>query len=228
MRRIIAGALAVLMSVSGCASYTPTSAPLAKGAGAMPACSTEGPLTMGADPFVKPERQKETFGGNVGAAGVLPIQVFFQYNGEKRVFLRPSEMVLVLPDGSQLSPASSSAAAARMESVGGVVVAAIGFGLVGALVASSVEEKARAARHEDYRRKELRETSLGKGDSVSGFVYFIPPATVGPFNTATLKTQSFDMEDASCTNLEVTLKDLKYDPPKPAALEDFKTGYGHN
>jgi hypothetical protein len=134
---------------------------------------------------------------------------------------------LILPDGSRMSPAGASAAAAKMESNAGVVAAAVGFGLVGMLVASSAEDKARAARLEDYRRKELQEARLAKGETAHGFLYFIPPpATIG-FSWVLLQVRVTDMDNATSSNLELAIKDLKYTPPTPPANADAKNGLSH-
>lgn len=59
----------------GCASYKASSAPVLKVAD-MPAWRVEGPLALGAEPYVELDRQA-MFGGNAMKAGILPIQVLF-------------------------------------------------------------------------------------------------------------------------------------------------------
>lgn len=117
---------------------------------------------------------------------MVPIQVFVQNQGERRIIVRPSDMVLALTDSNQMNTAGAHAAAAKLESSGGVIAASIAFGIVGAMVAGSAAEKARAARLEDYRRKEMQDANLRKDESTHGFVYFIPPTGTSAFTEATL------------------------------------------
>jgi hypothetical protein len=212
MRRACALWLSVLVAVSGCASYTPSSMTVPK-AGAMPAWRTEGPLSAGADAYVQKDRQKAVFDGELTAEGVLPIQVFVRNEGSRQLLVRPSTMTLALPDGSQLGPVGASAVAAKMESSGGVIGWTIGFGLIGFLAASSAEDKARAGRRADYRSKELQDLTLAKDDSAHGFVYFIPPPGISPFSEAVLMLRFVDAEDLTSTVIRLPLSGLEFKPP---------------
>ena len=150
MKRAVILLLSLAVLSLGCASYTSTSAPIPK-AGSMPASQTEGYLEVGADPYTQLDRQRTVFGKDLNAAGILPIQVFVLNKGKDRLLIRPSDMGLAFPDGTQISPAGASATSAKMESIAGVIGAGIAFGIIGVLVASNAEDKARAARLEDYR-----------------------------------------------------------------------------
>jgi hypothetical protein len=209
MRCILALCFLLLVVCTGCASYTPSSAPVPK-AETMLAWRAEGPVAIGADPYVQSERQKATFDGDLSKAGVLPIQVSLYNRGDRQVLIRPSDMVLKLPEGGEVSQAGAATAAARLESNGGVIASSIAFGLVGFLVSSSAADKARAARVEDYRRKELQEVRLRKDETAHGFVYFIPAPETKPFTEATLKVRFVDVEEATSFVVPLPLSGLEF------------------
>jgi hypothetical protein len=185
----------------------------------MPISKTAGGVSVGADPYVQPDRQKAVFDGDLSEAGVLPIQIWLENQGERRVLVRRSDLMLVLPDGQQLSAAGASIAASRMESIGGVVGATVAFGIVGYLAASSAEEKARISRQVDFRNKELREGALGKGESIHGFVFFIPLAGTAAFNQATLMLKVVDIEEGKSAPVSVPLVNLNFKGTQESAQE---------
>ena len=177
--------LALAVVLSGCASYRPTAAPIPQ-AGAMPHRQEVANAVVSADPYTQPERVKATFGGDLMASGVLPIQVNVENLGAKGLMVRPSDAVLELSDGRQIAPAGAFAAAAKMERSGKVIAATVAFGLLGYLAASGAEDKARAARLEDFRRKEFPEKRLEKGESAHGFLYFLTPPETSNLSSAKL------------------------------------------
>ena len=120
----------------------------------------------------------------------------------------------MLPDGSQFCSAGASAASAKMESIGGVVASGIAFGLIGVLVASNAEDKARVARQEDYRRKELQETRLAKGQTAYGFLYFVPPPGTKGFSEADLVFRCVDTEDLSCSTVKLFVNKIGFSSVK--------------
>lgn len=200
--------LLILVVCATCASYTPSSAPIPR-AETMTATRTEGFATAGADPCLDPARQKAVFDADMGKAGIVPIQLFVSNQGDRPLLIRPSDIVLEFPNGSGISPAGASAAAAQLESIGGIVASSIAFGIVGYLVSSSAEDKARAARLEDYKRKELQEATLRKDESKYGFVYFLPPPQTNPSLEATLKVRFVNVEDATSFVIPLPLQGLK-------------------
>lgn len=121
MRRSLALLLSSLIPLTGCASYTPSSAPIPKGAD-MLAWHSEGGLGVGADPYVDLEEQEAVFDVNLMAGGVLAINLLVQNDSDRQLLVRRTDILLVLPDGTQLRPAGASQAASKMESgVGGVI-----------------------------------------------------------------------------------------------------------
>lgn len=201
--------LSVLLAVSGCASYTPSSIPVPK-TGAVPSWQIEGSIGVGADPYVQVDRQKAVFDGDLASQGVLPIQVLVRNEGSRRYLLRGATMMLTLPDGSQLSPVGATAVAAKMEGGGGVIGWTIAFGLIGFLAASSAEDQARAARLADYRSKEFQDVTLGKDESAHGFVYFIPPPGTTPFTEAVLNVRIVDTEEFKSFVVRLPLHELGF------------------
>jgi hypothetical protein len=196
--------LAMTVALSACASYNPSSAPIPL-AGSMPHRAEVVDAVVGADPYTQPERVKTIFDGDLNAAGVLPIQVFVENKGQKRLLVRPSDMILELPDGRLNQPASASAAAAKMESSGKVAAATIGFGLLGYLASTSAEDEARAARLEDFKRKEFKEAKLGNGESAYGFLYFLPPSGTQDLSSAKLAVRLVDIETGESSVVKVPL-----------------------
>ena len=220
--RGLALVVALSLTLEGCASYSPTSAPVPR-AVTMPVSRTEGNLLIGVDPHVQSDRQKVVFDGNLSEAGILPIQIGLENQGGRRLLIRRTDMMLVLPSGQRLSPAGASAAASRMESIGGVVGAAIAFGISGYLAASSAEEKARTARLVDFRNKELREDAIGKGESTHGFVFFIPLAETPAFTEATLILRVVDVEEGTGTLVSLPLTGLDFKGTQEPAQQQKNT-----
>jgi hypothetical protein len=191
----------------GCASYKASSAPVPKAAD-MPAWRAEGPLGVGADPYVELDRQKEMFGGNAKKAGILPIQVIVQNKGDRQLLVRESDMSLVLANKVELSPSGATGAAARLESSNDIIAASACCGLIGFAVASSSADKRREARLEDFKRKEFKKVTLRRGEIGYGFVYYIPPEGTEPFSTAILKVRFVDVEEATSTVVSLPLSGL--------------------
>lgn len=218
MRRLLVLLLSSLIPITGCASYSATSAPIPKGADMLVWQSQDG-VAVGADPYVAVEEQEAVFDVNLMAEGVMAVQVLVQNDTDRRILVRRSDMVLLLPDGTQLSPAGATQTASRLESSGGVIGATVAFGLIGFLVASSAEDKAREARQSDYRSKEFNDATLGKGESAHGFVYFIPPPGIPAFNEATLKVRCVDTDEGTSTAILLALSGLGFEEV-PARTEE--------
>lgn len=209
MRRALSVTLAALLAVGGCASYTPTSAPVPDPA-AMAARGEAGDMSVAADPWVDRERQKAVFDADFHDKRVLAIHVHVKNAAARRLLVRKSDMTLLLPGGRQLAPASASAVAAKLESSGEVIGWTVAFGIIGFLAASSADDKARAARLQDYRQKELQDATLGQGAAAHGFVYFIPPRGTAPFEQGTLAVRVVDLEDLKSAVVELPLARLGY------------------
>ena len=227
MRRVLSLALAILLATGGCASYTPSSAPVPDPA-AMAARGSAGDVSVAADPWLDPERQKAVFDADFHDRRVLAIHVHASNAGPRRLLVRKSDMVLRLPGGRQLGPASASAVAAKLESSGQVIGWTLAFGLIGFLAASNADDKARAARLQDYRQKEFQDATLGQGAAAQGFVYFIPPRGTAPFEQATLAVRVVDLEDLKSTVVNLPLARLGYrgwtDDDAPPAREQPRRG----
>ncbi len=199
MRHTVALSLSITVCLAGCASYTQRAAPVPQ-AGAMPAWQVGDVVAVGADPYMQNDRQRAVFDENLNDVGVLPIQILVQNRSERRLRVNPSSITLTLPDGGESSPVTSSAAASRFAPHYGKGAdhAAAAFGLIGAVVAlsaASAAEKGSTARYADYASKELKETILGKDESVHGFVFFIRPPGTKTFVDTTLKVLVLDADD---------------------------------
>lgn len=196
--------LSIVVPLTGCASYAPTSAPIPKGSD-MAVWATEGDLEVGVDPYVQKDRQKAVFDADLSGEGVLPIQIYVKNRGDRALLVRRSDMALVFPDGGEIRPAGATAVSAKMESIGGVVGATLAFGLIGFLVSSSAKDKAQAARLADYQSKEFQDSTLLKDDAAHGFVYFIPPPGTQTFNEATLRLRVVDTKEATSVVVSLPL-----------------------
>src|SRR5262252_10000256 len=201
---MVALGLTALLLLGGCASYTPMHVELPKPE-TMPHWVQEGTVAVGADPYIQKERQQAAFDGDMGDAGIMPVQIFVLNDSQRRLFVRSSDMILLLPDGRQVPSAGATAVAARFDQgVGDVIGWGIGFGVIGMLAASAHKDSVRTARLNDYRGKELSEAFLDPGKSAHGFVFFMPPG--GPLTSdGVLVVQFVDAEDASRQAVRVPL-----------------------
>jgi hypothetical protein len=177
----------------------------------MPAWRSQGPVAIGADPYVDLERQKAIFGGNLNKAEVFAIQLFVINQGDNELMVRASEITLILPGEIEITQAGATAAAERMEAKGEVVAATICCGIPGFLVAADAADKRRHARSEDFRQKEFRQVSLEPGDSSHGFLYFIPPEYIEPFSSAVLKVMFWDIVEGKSFDVSVTLSGIVFE-----------------
>ncbi len=205
-RSMVALALALLLLLQGCASYTPKDAAVPKPA-VMPAWVRDGVVAVGADPYLQRERQKAVFDGDMSEEGILPVQVFLLNEGPRRLLVRGSDMTLVFPDGRQVASAGATAVATRFDQgMGEVIGWGIGFGIIGVLAASANKETVRTARLSDYRSKELAEVFLDPGQSAHGFVFFIPPIGTTGMADGVLLVHFVDAHDASRQAVRVPLR----------------------
>jgi hypothetical protein len=85
------------------------------------------------------------------------------------------------------------------------VAATVGFGLLGYLAASGAEDKARAARQEDFRKKEFPEKRLEKGEPAHGFLYFLTPPGTTNLSSAALVMRLVDVEGGTSSVVKVPL-----------------------
>lgn len=191
VRQVYCFGLLVLVVLGGCASYTPHSVQVPR-IEAMSALGIENEITVGADPYVQPDRQDAVFDGDLRKAGILPIQILLQNNGDRRLLVRRSNITLVLPDGRQISPVGATAVAVKVPPKGGGW--GYGLGFYGLVAESMAADKARQGRVADYRNKELQDVTLVKGESAHGFIYFVPPQETPTFTKATLMVPVVDVE----------------------------------
>jgi hypothetical protein len=200
MRRYLALASSFVL-VSGCStlSYSGRPVPVPK-IETMPVWRTEGPVTVGIDTYIQPERQKEVFDDDLEKAGVLPIYLLIKNHGERAVSLRRrseiplEDIALELPDGSQISspipsetvlrmlgrlpPSGGSGQLSGLETREMLYVATHLFPLIPFAIAGGVAaNKATEARITDYLNKEFQNIKLNKDESTHGFVYLTIPVT---------------------------------------------------
>lgn len=200
----------ILLTASGCASYTPSAAPQPRHDTL--AWHEAGGLSAAAVPYVDKEAQKANFDADLDAADVLAILVVARNGGGDKVLVRPADMTLRMPDGSSIGTSSAAIVANKVGESGSVVAAAVAFGLIGVLVAGSAEDKAKATRTADYAGKALNDSELGPQASAQGFVYFLPPKSTPAFDTATLVVSFVDIAQATRRSVEIPLAGLSFEP----------------
>ncbi|MDH3596540.1 MAG: hypothetical protein OEU09_06955 [Rhodospirillales bacterium] len=201
--------VSLVLLASGCASYTPSSAPVPDASAIQLKQANRG-VEAGADVYVEEERQKAIFDANLDEAGVIAIQVLAKNKTKRRMLVRPTDMVLTLQNGRAISTAGVNSVVNKVGEDGSVVGAALAFGIIGMLAASSAEEEARTARTEDYKHKAFKEVTLAPGQSGHGFVFFIPPPGTPDFNHATLRVRFVDSDTAKSRSVQLALRDLGF------------------
>jgi hypothetical protein len=198
----------VLILAAGCASYDARLAPIAT-LPAMPTQRSEGAVSAGADPYWQRDRQTMVFDADLASEATLPVQVIVVNHGERTLLVRPSDITLTLPDGTQLNPSSPGSVAAKLAKTSMNFWPTFFFGLAGAFAAGSADEEATSDRQADYRSKELPESRLGRDASAQGFVYFISPAGASPFTQAILSVRFVDTEEGTSFVVQLPLSGIQ-------------------
>jgi hypothetical protein len=199
----------------------------------MPVWRTEGPVTIGVDPYVQTDRQREVFDDDLEKAGVLPIYLLVKNSGEHPLSLRRSDITLELPDGYQISPGhqmyqTQSEAIVRMlgrkwpapalptvpdvssgppQGISEVaVLIPLAPILIPAIVAQQkAQQKENDARIADYLDKEFKDVVLNKDASAHGFVYYLFFFTRGIPTKGKLVLRFVDETDGTSFVVQVPL-----------------------
>jgi len=209
MKPSIVIAVVVLLATSACASYESTSPP-APVVSQMQISQVEEEVRVEADPYSDSVEQETYFDADFNAAGVVAIQVRISNNSTKSYLVRSHDMALEVTEDIVFNPVSSNSVVHTVGEEGSVVGAAIAFGLIGLIAASSAEEEARTARTTDYRNKVFKDTTLDEGESRHGFVFFIPSKGTDPFDKATLKIRLIDHDGPDHVTTRLALTDVRY------------------
>ncbi len=144
-----------------------------------------GVVAVSADVNSTPEGQSAEIHASLKTAGLLAIRVLIKNQGSNRLLFRRRDISLVRTDGTEISslPASTFA----VLSVKPSVVSGPGYysdlGSLGLFLPLLIgywgpiesEKRDREANLSIYRDKELYDTTLTKGSSVQGYVYFVVP-----------------------------------------------------
>ena len=234
-----AALLTSCLLVSGCAAYEAreaASAPLP----AMPHSVRQGPISLGADPHVQPERQEAIFAADLASIAVLPVQVVVSNAADRSLHVAPEQFTLSLPGGGTTAPRPGQevaelfppepgvahyavTGASMMGGLAGPIGALAGrvAGLLGSVMLSQRADEAADGRREDYMRKELPTVDLRRGESARGFLFFVLPHGTPPFDEAALTyTPSAGSELPA---LRITLKALHVNAaPTPPENSPFR------
>jgi hypothetical protein len=201
--------IAILLAsvTSGCASYQPTSAPvLAIPASTASSVADSGPaLSIAARLHRNPAGKEELFDTDLDEAGIFAVQLSIRNGTGRTVAVSRSDMTLRLSNGREIGTVSGASVAQRVDEEGSVIGAALAFGLVGLLVASSAEDSAKRSRVSDYNNKEFKDEILAPHESTSGFVFFAPVAGTSSFNSADLIVRPYDAASGAVQTAVVPL-----------------------
>jgi hypothetical protein len=80
------------------------------------------------------------------------------------------------------------------------------------IASQNAEEKAKAARIDDYESKSLHTTELRQGESATGFVFFLLPKSSPDIDTAELSVRFIDPAGAQNWIVQIPLDGLKTEP----------------
>ncbi len=211
LRYLLVGSV---LGLGGCASYEPSSAPVAEPMDL--SFATVKGARVGAQPYTDRELQAATFDADLDESDVIAIQVMVENLGPAPMLVRAPDARLEMPNGRTIAPSGVSRTVGRIDEDGSVVGAGIAFGIIGVMVASGEEDKAKQARRIDYEAKSLGTVELYPGDSKDGFVFFLPPRTAPAFDRATLKVRFIDPAVGESWWVELPLSGISYEP----TLED--------
>jgi hypothetical protein len=219
MRRYLALSLSALIAFPGCMSYTARPMPVPKTV-AMPYSRVENSVMVAVDPYIQPNRQKEVFSDEL--KGMLPLYLFVENRGDRKLSLNRSTIALEFPDGSQISPIQTEKVLRILDQKPGQsdtgshkdMAIAIQLGILLSPVilllipfAIAAEKRATEARIADYTNKGLKDLVLGKGDSTHGFVFFIPPAGTLWFTKVRLALLFVDETDGTSFVIHVPMSE---------------------
>jgi hypothetical protein len=210
MRRYLALSLSALIAFPGCMSYTARPMPVPKTV-AMPYSRVENSVTVAVDPYIQPDRQKEVF--NDELKGMLPLYLFVENRGDRKLSLNRSTIALEFPDGSQISPIQTETVLQRLGKMASTTSGHCGgsclrdVGLVLPLLASKRASEAQLA---DYMEKEFKDVVLSKDASAHGFVFFIQPSGTLWFTKVRLALRFVDEADGSSFVVRVPVSESAF------------------
>ena len=206
--------IGLALGLGACASYEPSSSPVAERA-ELKFAADRG-VRVGAQPYTDRDLQAATFDADFDESDVVAIQVMVENQSGARVLVRSSDARLEMPNGKSIAPSGVSRTVGRIDEDGSVVGAGIAFGIIGVMVASGEEDKAKQARRIDYEAKSLGTVELLSGEAKDGFVFFLPPRTAPAFDSALLKVRFIDPALGESWWVELPLSGISYEP----TLED--------
>jgi hypothetical protein len=222
MRRYLALSLSALIAFPGCMSYTARPMPVPKTV-AMPYSRVENSVTVAVDPYIQPDRQKEVF--NDELKGMLPLYLFVENRGDRKLSLNRSTIALEFPDGSQISPIQTETVLQRLGKMASTTSGHCGgsclrdVGLVLPLLPLIIplmiplglaSKRASEAQLADYMEKEFKDVVLSKDASAHGFVFFIQPSGTLWFTKVRLALRFVDEADGSSFVVRVPVSESAF------------------
>ena len=200
--------LAVALLTVACASYEPSPVPVP-----LPKAiewHEKNGLMAAAEPYVGEKRQEAYFDANFSASRIIALQVMTENTNEGQMLVHWLNMLMTLPDQQTIGPAPLSVVVNTVAEEGGFLTWEAPLGVLVGMAAVSAQEDARAARLADYRSKAFPQSTLFRGQSSRGFVFFIPPSGTEAFDEATLSVLFVDIDQGTSETVEVPLTGLGF------------------
>jgi hypothetical protein len=140
------------------------------------AAGEEPPVSVTARNMVGMEEQEQQLGFQIKRTNLAAIFVAVENQQVEKPFLiRPSDMTLELADGKQCIPECTARMASSMEGTGKGLALTLLINPIAGAMPNQGNIKNRAENLEKMELRKLQETTLAKGDSAQGFLYFILP-----------------------------------------------------
>ncbi|MGO9613927.1 MAG: hypothetical protein ACLPX5_12950 [Dissulfurispiraceae bacterium] len=167
----------------------------------------EGGLLVVADSYVyRKQDAYDNFDSWLVWDGILPIQVVVENQGERRVWLLRSNIVLEFSSDNILNPTRTMKLMENppRASDGGLGLL-LGWPL---LIASQSQANTWWARWNEFSSGEFFDVLLRKGESAHGYIFFVVPKDSRSMDVATLVLRFVAAEDASTFDIRLPLKGI--------------------
>ena len=221
MRHALALVVGVLLLSLGCSkrnTYYSTMSTPTPPVETMPLWNTTGPLRVGVDPYLEPDRQRTLFDADFRERGILPLLVVIHNQGTEPLRLRRSAITLSFPDATERQPLPVATVVGKPPKFTPreqtthpddhpavfAVIATIGLAHE---PANQARRRAWEARRADYEAKMFPDTIATPDAKVHGFVFFILPDD-HDFKKAALTLQ-VETRTSSDIRVQVPLRHLK-------------------
>lgn len=220
IRRRAGFALAGVLAAAGCGPPAPPGDAVARFApDPQASAATARGVTLRAEPISGAERQRQAFGADLSARGIVPLFVTVENGGPLSLDLRGRDLLLEV-GGASLRATSPALVGSSIGEGGGVTAAGLAgaalFGLPGMMVASAAAGQGNRQNlqnsAEAFVAIALRDGTLPPGGSARGFAFFTPPPALGAFDAAVLLLRGGAAGTAEGIEVRLPLSGLGHRP----------------